>query len=180
MCYFTQVHCCLTLPSVYLANVKADDQFQCHCTKRADKLAYWAVEKHWSDESRFLLHHANGRVRIWCKQHESRNPSCQMSIDQAVGGRIMVLGVFSWHTLAPLIPMDGWLDSRVYLSIEQVHHFMVAVNPMAEGHYQQDNAPWDKGHIVMYWFQGHYSEITWLPRPSQSPDPNPIEHLGTR
>ncbi len=25
----------------------------------------------WSDESRFLLQHSDGRVRIWCKEHES-------------------------------------------------------------------------------------------------------------
>lgn len=25
----------------------------------------------WSDESQILLRHADGRVRIWCKQHES-------------------------------------------------------------------------------------------------------------
>ncbi len=30
----------------------------------------------WSDESRFLLRHSDGRVRIWCKEHESMDPSC--------------------------------------------------------------------------------------------------------
>ena len=29
----------------------------------------------WSDESKFLLRHADGRVRIWHKQHESMAPS---------------------------------------------------------------------------------------------------------
>ncbi len=30
----------------------------------------------WSDESRFLLRHSDGRVRIWRKEHESMDPSC--------------------------------------------------------------------------------------------------------
>ncbi len=35
----------------------------------------WTIEDWknvaWSDESRFLLWHSDGRVRIWCKEHES-------------------------------------------------------------------------------------------------------------
>ncbi len=33
----------------------------------------------WSDESRFLLRHSDGRVRIWHKEHESMDPSCLVS-----------------------------------------------------------------------------------------------------
>ncbi len=33
----------------------------------------------WSDESRFLLRHSDGGVRIWCKEHESMDPSCLVS-----------------------------------------------------------------------------------------------------
>ncbi len=40
----------------------------------------------WSDESRFLLRHSDGRVRIWCKQHESMAPSCLVSAVQAAAG----------------------------------------------------------------------------------------------
>ncbi len=40
----------------------------------------------WSDESRFLLQHSDGRVRIWCKEHESMDPSCLVSTVQAGGG----------------------------------------------------------------------------------------------
>ncbi len=34
----------------------------------------------WSDESRFLLRHSDGRVKIWHKEHESMDPAL------AVGG----------------------------------------------------------------------------------------------
>ncbi len=39
----------------------------------------WTIEDWktfaWSDESRFLLRHSDVRVRIWCKEHESMDPS---------------------------------------------------------------------------------------------------------
>lgn len=40
----------------------------------------------WSDESRFLLHHANDRMRIRLKQHEFIDPYCKMTTRQALGG----------------------------------------------------------------------------------------------
>ncbi len=39
----------------------------------------WTIEDWknvaWSDESWFLLRHSDSRVRIWCKEHESMDPS---------------------------------------------------------------------------------------------------------
>ncbi len=65
----------------------------------------WTIEDcknaAWSDESRFLLRHSDGRVRIWRKGHESMDTSCLFSTVQAGGGGAMVWGIFSWHTLAP-------------------------------------------------------------------------------
>ncbi len=63
----------------------------------------WTIEDWknvaWSDESRFLLRHSDGRVRIWHKEHESMDPSCLVSMVQAGGGGggVMVWGIFSWH-----------------------------------------------------------------------------------
>jgi len=52
----------------------------------------------WSDESRFLLRHSDGRVRICCKQNENMDPSCLITTVQAGGGGVMVWGMISWHT----------------------------------------------------------------------------------
>jgi len=43
----------------------------------------WKKIVAYSDESRFLLRHSDGRVRIWREQN----------------------GIFSWHTLGPLVPI---------------------------------------------------------------------------
>ncbi len=59
----------------------------------------WTIEDWkniaWSDESRFLQRHSDGRVRIWRKEHESMDPSCLVSMVQAGGGGVMVWGIFS-------------------------------------------------------------------------------------
>ncbi|MDF4345884.1 hypothetical protein P3386_23865 [Vibrio parahaemolyticus] len=86
------------------------------------------------------------------------DPSCLVSTVQAGGGGVMVWGIFSWHTLGPLVPTEHGLNTTAYLSIvaESVHPFMTTVYPSSDGY---DN------------------EFTVLQWPPQSPDLSPIEHL---
>ncbi len=93
----------------------------------------WTIEDWknvaWSDESRFLLRNSDGRVRNWCKEHESMDPSCLVSTVQAGDGVVMVWGIFSWHTLGLLVPIEHSLNATAYLSIvaDHVHPFMTTV-----------------------------------------------------
>ncbi len=94
----------------------------------------WTIEDWkivaWSDESRFLLWISDGRVRIWRKEHESMDPSCLVSMVQVGGGGgVMVWGIFSWHTLGPLVPIEHHLKCTAYPSIvaDHVHPFMTTV-----------------------------------------------------
>jgi len=91
----------------------------------------------WSDESRFLL------MVIWRKQIENMNPSCLVTTVQTGGGGVMVWGMFSWHTLGPLVPIRHRLNATADLSIvsDHVHPFMY---PSSDGYFQQDNAPCHK------------------------------------
>ncbi len=97
----------------------------------------WTIEDWknvaWSDESWFLLH-SDGRVRIWCKEHESMDPFCLVSTVQAGGGGVMVWGIFSWHTLDPLVPIEHRLNATADLSIvaDHVHPFMTTVYPSSD------------------------------------------------
>ncbi len=142
----------------------------------------WTIEDWkdvtWSDESRFLLLYSDGRVRIWRKEHESMDPSCLVSMVRA-GGGVMVWGIFSWHTLGPLVPFEHRLNATAYLSIvaDHVHPFMTTVYPSSDGYFQQDNTPCDKAQIISDWFLEHDNEFTLLKWPPQSSDLNPIEHL---
>ncbi len=98
----------------------------------------WTIEDWknvaWSEESRFLLQHSDGRVRIWCKEHESMDPSCLVSTVQAGGGDVMLGGIFSWHILGPLGPIEHRLNTTAYLSIVAVHvlPFMTTVYPSSD------------------------------------------------
>ncbi len=141
----------------------------------------WTIEDWknvaWSDESSFLLWHSDGRVRIWRKGHESINPSCLVSMVQA--GGVMMWGIFSWHTLGPLLSIEHCLNATAYLRFvaDHVHPFMTTVYSSSDGYFQQDNAPCHKAQIISDWFLEHDNEFTLLKWPPHSPDINPIEHL---
>ncbi len=57
------------------------------------------------------------------------DPSCLVSTVQAGGGGVIVWGMFSWHTLGPLVPTEHCLNATAYLSIvsDHVHPFMTTV-----------------------------------------------------
>jgi len=91
----------------------------------------------------------------------------------------MVWGVFSWHTLGPLVPIGHCLNVTAYLSIvsDHVHPFMDTMYPSSYGYFQQDHAPYHKARIISNWFLEYDIEFTVLKWPPLSPDLNPIEHL---
>ena len=131
----------------------------------------------WSEESRFLLHHVDGRVRVRRLPGEEMVPGCIMGRRQAGGGSVMLWTMFCWETLGPGIHVDVTLTRTTYLNIvaDQVHPFMATVFPDGSGLFQQDNAP-----ILQKLFRNglrsmtEFKVLTW---PPNSPDLNPIEHL---
>ncbi len=76
----------------------------------------WTIEDWknvaWSDESRFLLPHSDGRVRIWHKEHESMDPSCLVSTVQAGGGGVMC----GWYFLDSL--STNWASFKSHNLLE--------------------------------------------------------------
>ncbi len=62
------------------------------------------------------------------------DPSCLVSTVQAAAGDVMVWGIFSWHNLGLLVPMEHCLNATAYLSIvaDHVHPFMTTVYPSSD------------------------------------------------
>ncbi len=92
------------------------------------------------------------------------DPSCLVSAVQAgAGGGVMVWGIFSWHTLGPLVTIEHRLNTTDYLSIVagHVHPFMTTVYHLLM-YFQQDNTPCHKAQIISDWFLEHDNEFTLL------------------
>ncbi|GBN33327.1 hypothetical protein AVEN_182740-1 [Araneus ventricosus] len=66
----------------------------------------------WSDESRFLIHHVDGRVRVRRLQGGRLLPSYTAGHTQAGGGGIMLWGMFSWAALGPVVVVEQTMKLR--------------------------------------------------------------------
>jgi len=125
-----------------------------HCRKHqqwAREHQNWTTEQ-WkkvarSDESRFLLHHVDGRVRVHRLPGEHMAPGCTMGRRQADGGSVMLWAKFCWETLGPAIHVD------LSIVADHVHPFMEMVFPGGCGLFQQDNALCHKAKMVQEWFE---------------------------
>ncbi len=84
-------------------------------------------------------------------------PSCFVSTVQAGGDGVMVWGIFSWHTLCPLVPIEHRLNTTAYLSIvaDHVHPVLTTVYPSFDGYFQLDNALRHKAQIISDWVLEH-------------------------
>jgi len=99
------------------AEAAAEDHNECHfCQLRTgQRLQFTQAHQNWTIDDWMLP----GRMSLdfccnilvvgsafWSKQHKSMDPSCLVLMVQAGCGGVMVCGVFSWHTLGPLVPTE--------------------------------------------------------------------------
>ncbi|GBM39865.1 Transposable element Tc1 transposase [Araneus ventricosus] len=129
-----------------------------------------------SDESRFLIHHVDGRVRLRRLPGEQLLPSCTAGHIQAGSGGTMLWRMFSWAALGPSVMVDKTMKAANYLNIivDQLRPYMAFVFPNGNGIFQQDNAPCHKARIVLEWFEEHTDEFHLISWPPNSPDLNPM------
>ncbi|KAK3525149.1 hypothetical protein QTP86_019533, partial [Hemibagrus guttatus] len=134
----------------------------------------------WSDESHFLLHHVDGRVRVRLLPGKHMVPGCTMGRRRAGRGSVMLWAMFCWEILGPAVHVDVTVTRSTDLSIaaDHVHLFMETLFPDGCGLFQQDNVACHKSKLVQEWFDDHNNQfevLTW--RPLASPNLNPIHHL---
>ncbi|GFW30252.1 transposable element Tc1 transposase [Trichonephila clavipes] len=116
-------------------------------TKRHRQLRLrWAREHHdwstdqwervaWSDESWFVINHADGRIRIRRLPGEQLLPQCTVGHTHTGGGSIMLRGTFSWAFLVPVVVVEQTMNATGYLNIivDQLHPYMTSVSPAGNG-----------------------------------------------
>ncbi|GBM40932.1 hypothetical protein AVEN_161577-1 [Araneus ventricosus] len=71
----------------------------------------------WLDESRFLIHHVDGCVRVRHLPGEQLLPSCTAGHTQAGGGGIMLWRTFSRVVLGPDVVVEQTMKAANYLNI---------------------------------------------------------------
>ena len=71
------------------------------------------------------------------------DPTCFVSVVQAGGGVVMVFGIFSWHTLGSIVPINHGLNSAANLStvadhvlpfMAKIYHLLMATSSMVMHH----------------------------------------------
>ncbi len=197
MCRISSLNAQHVKPWSRWATAAEDHTGCCSCQLRTGHRGYnshrihqnWTIQHckniAWSDESWFLLRHSDVRVRIWRKEHESMDPSCLVSTVQAGGGGVMVWGIFSWHTLDPLVPTEHRLNATAYLSIDgpcpSLYYYSV---PIFWCYFQQDNATMSQSsnHLRLVswtWQWVHFTQMASTVTRSQS-NRAPLGCAGTR
>ena len=75
----------------------------------------------------------------------------------------MVWAAISWHSLGPILVLDGRVTARDYRTIleDHVHPMVQTLYPESGTVYQDDDAP-HPARLVKDWFDEHESEVEHL------------------
>lgn len=128
-----------------------------------------------SDECRFRVSHADGRVRIYRRRNERFAQCCIRERDRFGGGSVMVWGGIMGDRKTDLVVVRGNLTAQGY-----VHILANTLLPFMQAHgpgltFQQDNArPHTARLTATFLARNHVNVLPW---PAVSPDMNPIEHI---
>lgn len=146
----------------------------------------WARERqnlrlqHWrhvlfTDESRFLLHHQDGRLRVRRTRGERFRDDCVTGVVRGGGGSVHVWGGIHYGGKTELVILENNVNAVRYANL-----LTTTALPYARRHfrrnfvYQHDNAPAHRARRIQDLLE--QEEVEVMPWPPYSPDCNPIEH----
>lgn len=143
----------------------------------------WAVNERgrpwntvvFSDESRFNLSGADGRIRVYRRRNERCARNCVLEYNRFGGGGIMVWAAINRDFKSDLIIINGNLTARRYID-EIIQPVVVPMFQRRHGlTFQHDNARPHAALVTQNFLRNNNIDV--LPWPAYSPDLNPIEHL---
>ena len=129
-----------------------------------------------SDESRFRLMHADGRIRVYRRRGERYADACVNQVDGHNRGSVMVWGrICGWQKTHLMVVNDN-LTAQKYRDRVLAREVVPFINQNGPGlTLQQDNARPHTARIVQVYLRCRHVSV--LPWPAKSPDFSPIEHI---
>ena len=128
-----------------------------------------------SDESRFKLFNADGRIRIYRRRHERYVDNCVLEHYRFGGGGVMVWVAMNHTFKSELVIVNVNLTARQYIDriLRPVVVPMFRQRPGLT--FLQDNARPHTARLRRDFLPNN--NVNTLPFPAYSPDCNPIEHM---
>ncbi|GFT21182.1 transposable element Tcb1 transposase [Trichonephila clavipes] len=109
------------------------------CDERRMWVAEWN-EVVFTDESRIILQHHDGRIRVWRHRGERMLNTCVMHRSTGPEPGIMVWGGIGYHSRTPFVCIAGSLNSQRYISEVLEPVVLLYLQGLATTIFQQDNA----------------------------------------
>ena len=128
-----------------------------------------------SDESRFRVSFADGRVRIYRRKNERFAQCCIRETDRFGGGSVMVWGGIMGNQKTDLVIVQGNLNAQGYINVLRNHLLPFMQNNGPQATFQHDNARPHTARVTTRFLANN--NVNVLPWPAVSPDLNPIEHI---
>ena len=129
-----------------------------------------------SDESRFRLMHADGRIRVYRRRGERYADACVNQVDGHNRGSVMIWGGICGRQKTRLLVINDNLTAQRYRDRVLAREVVPFVNQNGPGlTIQQDNARPHTARIVQVYLRRRHVNV--LPWPAKSPDFSPIEHI---
>ena len=128
-----------------------------------------------SDESRFNLWNANGRIRVYRRRHEHYVDSCVVENNLYGGGGVMVWAAINYRFKTQLVVCQGNLTARHYID-QLLRPVVVPMFRQCQSLVDQhDNTRPHVARATQDFLQAN--NIGVLPWPACSLDCNPIERM---
>lgn len=128
-----------------------------------------------SDESKFNIFFADGRLRVWRRDGERFSDKCVLESNRFGGGGVLVWAGISTHHRTELVVVEGTLTAQSYVDILRQQVVPMFQNNQDLRLFQHDNARPHSARLTQEFLrQQNIDTLEW---PAVSPDMSPIEHF---